>query len=109
MSSWSSGVSVPLPWDVSTFEILPHLSYPVISVDSVNIPDETGDVGNSIPVEITVTNSGTEGAAIFMRCNIAGTSDYADMTPTYSAMVLDSGETETLAANWSYHSEGEAG
>ena len=109
MSSWSSGVSVPLPWDVSTFEILPHLSYPVISVDSVNIPDETGDVGNSIPVEITVTNSGTEGAAIFMRCNIAGTDNYADMTPTYSAMVLDAGETETLAANWSYHSPGEAG
>ena len=109
MSSWSSGVSVPLPWDVSTFEILPHLSYPVISVDSVNIPDETGDVGNSIPVEITVTNSGTEGAAIFMRCNIAGTDNYADMTPTYSAMVLDAGETETLAANWSYHSPGDAG
>jgi hypothetical protein len=109
MSSWSSGVSVPLPWDVSTFEILPHLAYPVISVDTVNIPDETGDVGDSIPVEITVTNSGTEGAAIFMRCNIAGTDNYADMTPTYSAMVLDAGETETLAANWSYHSPGDAG
>ena len=109
MDSWSDGVIVPLPWDVSTFEILPHLDHPVISVDSVNIPSETGDIGRSIPVEITVTNSGAETAAIFMRCNIAGTSNYADMTPTYSAMVLDAGETETLSANWTYNSVGEAG
>ncbi len=109
MGSWSEGVTVPLPSDVSTFEILPHLSHPVISVDSVNIPDETGDVGRSIPVDITVTNSGSEPAAIYMRCNVAGTDNYADMTPPYTAMLLDAGETETLAANWSYHSEGEAG
>jgi hypothetical protein len=75
----------------------------------VNIPGETGNVGRSTSVEITVTNSGDETAAIFMRCNIAGTDNYADMTPTYSAMVLDAGETETLNANWSYHSEGDAG
>ena len=109
MGSWSDGVSVPLPWDVSTFEILPHLDYPVISVDTVNIPGETGNVGRSIPVDITVTNSGSEPAAIYMRCNVAGTDNYADMTPPYTAILLDAGETETLAANWSYHSEGEAG
>jgi len=109
MDSWSEGVRVPLPWDVSTFEILPYLDHPVISVDSVNIPSETGDIGRSIPVEITVTNSGTESAAIFMRCNVAGTSNYADMTPTYSAMLLDAGETETLSANWTYNTQGEAG
>jgi hypothetical protein len=109
MDSWSSGVSVPLPWNVDTLDILPHLSYPIISVDSVSIPDDTGSIGHSIPVEITVTNNGTEAAAIFMRCNIAGTEYYADMTPTYSAMMLDAGETETLEANWTYHSEEEAG
>ena len=109
MDSWSDGVMVPLPWDVSTFDILPHLDYPVISVDSVNIPDETGVIGHSISVEITVTNSGSEAAAIFMRCNVAGTETYADMTPTYSAMMLDAGETETLDANWSYHTGGDAG
>ena len=109
MNSWSRATFVPLPWDVSTFEILPHLDHPVISVDSVNIPDETGSAGSSIPVEVTVTNSGTEGAAIFMRCNIAGTDSYADMTPVYSAMLLDAGETETLDANWTYHTEGEVG
>ena len=109
MDSWSDGVMVPLPWDVSTFDILPHLDYPVISVDSVNIPDETGVIGHSISVEITVTNSGSEAAAIFMRCNVAGTEAYADMTPTYSAMMLDAGETETLDANWSYHTGGDEG
>jgi hypothetical protein len=31
------------------------------------------------------------------------------MTPVYSAMLLDAGETETLNANWSYGAEGEAG
>ena len=109
MNSWSRATFVPLPWDVSTFEILPYLDHPVISVDSVNIPDETGSAGSSIPVEVTVTNSGTEGAAIFMRCNIAGTDSYADMTPVYSAMLLDAGETETFDANWTYHTEGEVG
>ena len=104
-SSWSEGVMVPLPWDISTFEILPHLAYPIISVDTVNIPDETGQIGRSIPVEITVTNSGEDDAAIFIRCNIAGTERYADMTPTYSAMQLDAGETETLNANWTSSSK----
>ena len=109
MDSWSGGTLVRLPWDVSTFEILPYLSHPVISVDSVNIPDETGKIGSSIPVEITVTNSGDDAAAIYIRCNIAGTDSYADMTPVYSAMLLDAGETETLNANWSYGAEGDAG
>ena len=118
MDSWSEGTLVRLPWDVSTFEILPHLGHPVISVDSVNIPDDTGKIGNSIPVEITVTNSGVDAAAIYIRCNIAGfdddgvwmtTDSYADMTPVYSAMLLDAGETETLNANWTYGSEGDAG
>ena len=109
MDSWSEGTLVRLPWDVSTFEILPHLSHPVISVDSVNIPDEMGKIGRSIPVEITVTNSGADAAAVYIRCNIAGTDSYADMTPVYSAMLLDAGETETLNANWSYGSEGDAG
>ena len=31
------------------------------------------------------------------------------MTPVYSAMLLDAGETETLNANWSYGAEGDAG
>ena len=109
MDSWSSGVIVPLPWNVETLDILPHLDYPVISVDSVEIAADSGSIGHSIPVDITVTNSGTEAAAIFMRCNIAGTENYADMTPTYSAMMLDAGETETLEANWTYHSEAEVG
>ncbi|MDE0708493.1 MAG: hypothetical protein OSB33_06040 [Candidatus Poseidoniales archaeon] len=109
MDSWSEGMLVPLPWDVSTFDILPHLDYPVISVDTVNLPDETGNVGRSISVEVTVSNSGTETAAIFIKCNIAGTENYASMTPTYSAMVLDAGETETLDGNWSYHTTGDAG
>jgi hypothetical protein len=109
MESWSDGVLVDLPWNASTFDILPHLSHPVISVDTVNIPDESGNVGRSTSVEITVTNSGDEAAAIFMRCNIAGTDNYADMTPTYSAMMVDAGETETLNANWTYHTEGTAG
>ena len=109
MDSWSEGSLVRLPWDVSTFEILPYLDHPVISVDSVNIPDETGKIGNSIPVEITVTNSGADAAAIYIRCNIAGTDSYADMTPVYSAMLLDAGETEVLNANWTYGAEGDAG
>ena len=109
MDSWSEGFLVRLPWDVSTFEILPYLDHPVISVDSVNIPDETGKIGNSIPVEITVTNSGADAAAIYIRCNIAGTDSYADMTPVYSAMLLDAGETEVLNANWTYGAEGDAG
>ena len=109
MDTWSGGLMVPLPWDVSTFDILPHLDYPVISVDSVNIPDDAGVIGHSISVGITVTNSGSEAAAIFMRCNVAGTETYADMTPPYTAMMLDAGETETLDANWSYHTGGDAG
>ena len=109
MDSWSEGMLVPLPWDVATFDILPHLDYPVISVDTVNIPGETGNVGRSISVEVTVSNSGTETAAIFIKCNIAGTENYASMTPTYSAMVLDAGETETLDGNWSYHTTGDSG
>jgi len=109
MDSWSTGVTVPLPWNVETLDMLPHLSYPVISVDSVNIAEETGSIGHSIPVDITVTNSGTETAAIFIRCNVAGTENYADMTPTYSAMMLDAGETETLEANWTHGDEEVAG
>jgi len=109
MDAWSQSTMISLPWDVPTFEILPFLSHPVISIDSVNIPDETGKIGRSIPVEITATNSGDESAAIFIRCNIAGTDSYADMTPVYSAMLLDAGETETLNANWSYSTGGEAG
>ena len=109
MGSWSQSTIVSLPWDVASIEILPFLSHPVISIDSVNIPDETGQIGRSIPVEITATNSGDESAAIFIRCNIAGTDSYADMTPVYSAMLLDAGETETLNANWSYGTGGEAG
>ena len=109
MDSWSQSTIVALPWDVASIEILPFLSHPVISVDSVNIPDETGQIGRSIPVEITATNSGDGAAAIFIRCNIAGTDSYADMTPVYSAMLLDAGETETLNANWSYGTGGEAG
>ena len=109
LESWSEGVSVPLPTNVATFDILPFLSYPVISVDSVHIPDETGVVGRSIPAEITVTNSGTESAAIFIRCNVAGTDNYADILPTYSSMMLDAGETETLNVNWTYSGAGEAG
>ena len=109
MESWSQSTIVSLPWNVASIEILPFLSHPVISVDSVNIPDETGEIGRSIPVEITVTNSGDDGAAIYIRCNIAGTDSYADMTPVYSAMLLDAGETETLNANWTYSTGGDAG
>lgn len=109
MSSWSAGMMVPLPWDVEVFEILPHLNYPVISIDSVELPAEAAQASTSTDVEVTVTNSGTEAAAIFIRCNIAGTESYADMTPTYSAMMLDAGETETLNANWTYHSAGDVG
>ena len=109
MDSWSQATIVSLPWNVATFEILPYLRHPVISIDSVNIPDETGKIGRSIPVEITATNSGEDAAAIYIRCNIAGTDSYADMTPVYSAMLLDAGETETLNANWSYGAEGDAG
>ena len=109
MNSWSEGTIVPLPWDVTIFEILPHLSHPVISIDSVDLPNEAGQTGTSIDVDITVTNSGDEPAAIFIRCNLAGTESYADMTPTYSAMMLDAGETETLDANWTYHTPGEMG
>ena len=100
---------VPLPWNVSVFEILPHLNYPIISIDSVEFPNEAAQAGTSTDVDVTVTNSGTEPAAIFIRCNIAGTENYADMTPTYSAMMLDAGETETLNANWTYHSSGDMG
>ena len=109
MSSWSEGKIVPLPWDVEIFEILPHLDHPVISVDSVNIESTTGQVGRSIDVDVTVTNSGQDQAAIYIRCNVAGTDNYADMTPTYSAMLLDAGETETLNANWTYHKAEDAG
>jgi len=109
MSSWSEGLMVPLPWNVSVFEILPHLNYPIISIDSVEFPNEAAQAGTSTDVDVTVTNSGTEPAAIFIRCNIAGTENYADMTPTYSAMMLDAGETETLNANWTYHSSGDMG
>ncbi|MEE2747527.1 MAG: hypothetical protein VX473_03560 [Candidatus Thermoplasmatota archaeon] len=109
IESWSDGVNIPLPTNVATFDILPFLSYPVISVDSVHIPGETGVVGRSIPAEITVTNSGTEAAAIFIRCNEAGTETYADILPTYSSMMLDAGETETLKVNWTYKSAGDAG
>lgn len=109
MNSWSEGAIVPLPWDVTIFEILPHLSHPVISIDSVEFPNEAGQTGTSIDVDITVTNSGDEPAAIFIRCNLAGTESYADMTPTYSAMMLDAGETETLDANWTYHTPGDMG
>ena len=109
MSSWSEGKIVPLPWDVEIFEILPHLDHPVISVDSVNIASSAGQVGRSIDVDVTVTNSGQDQAAIYIRCNVAGTDNYADMTPTYSAMLLDAGETETLNANWTYHKAGDAG
>ncbi len=109
MNSWSEGMVVPLPWDVTIFEILPHLSHPVISVDSVEFPNDAGQTGTSIDVDITVTNSGDEPAAIFIRCNLAGTESYADMTPTYSAMMLDAGETETLDANWTYHTSGDMG
>ena len=100
---------VPLPWDVSVFEILPHLDYPIISIDSVEFPNEAAQAGSSTDVEVTVTNSGSEPAAIFIRCNLAGSDSYADMTPTYSAMMLDAGETETLNANWTYHTPGEMG
>ena len=103
MGSWSEGMIVPLPWDVSVFEILPHLNYPIISIDSVEFPNEAAQAGSSTDVEVTVTNSGSEPAAIFIRCNLAGSDSYADMTPTYSAMMLDAGETETLNANWTYH------
>ncbi|MEE2759264.1 MAG: hypothetical protein VYA86_04720 [Candidatus Thermoplasmatota archaeon] len=109
MSSWSEGVMVPLPWDVTVFEILPHLNYPVISIDSVELLNEAAKAGTSTDVEVTVTNSGDEPAAIFIRCNIAGTDNYADMTPTYSAMMLHASETATLSANWTYHSPGEVG
>jgi hypothetical protein len=109
MTSWSEGKIVPLPWDVEIFEILPHLDHPVISVDSVNIASSAGQVGRSIDVDVTVTNSGQDQAAIYIRCNVAGTDNYADMTPTYSAMLLDAGETETLNANWTYHKAGDAG
>ena len=109
MSSWSEGMMVSLPWDVSVFEILPHLSYPVISIDSVEFPSEAAQAGTSTDVDVTVTNSGDEPAAIFIRCNLAGSDSYADMTPTYSAMMLDAGETETLNANWTYHTPGEMG
>ena len=100
---------VSLPLDVSVFEILPHLSYPVISIDSVEFPSEAAQAGTSTDVDVTVTNSGDEPAAIFIRCNLAGSDSYADMTPTYSAMMLDAGETETLNANWTYHTPGEMG
>ena len=109
MSSWSEGMIVPLPWDVSTFEILPHLNYPIISIDSVEFPNEAAQSGSSTDVEVTVTNSGTEPAAIYIRCNLAGTESYADMTPPYTAMMLDAGETETLKANWTYHNGGDMG
>ncbi len=109
MSSWSEGMMVPLPWDVSVFEILPHLNYPVISIDSVEFPNEAAQAGTSTDVDVTVTNSGDEPAAIFIRCNLAGSESYADMTPTYSAMMLDAGETETLNANWTYHNPGQMG
>ena len=109
MGSWSEGMIVPLPWDVSVFEILPHLNYPIISIDSVEFPNEAAQAGSSTDVEVTVTNSGSEPAAIFIRCNLAGSDSYADMTPTYSAMMLDAGETETLNANWTYHTPGEMG
>ena len=75
----------------------------------MEFPNEAGQTGTSIDVDITVTNSGDEPAAIFIRCNLAGTESYADMTPTYSAMMLDAGETETLDANWTYHTPGEMG
>ncbi len=109
MSSWSEGMMVPLPWDTTVFEILPHLSHPVISIDSVEFPNEAAQTGKTTDVDVTVTNSGDEPAAIFIRCNLAGTESYADMTPTYSAMMLDAGETETLNANWTYHNSGEMG
>ena len=109
MSSWSEGMIIPLPWNVSVFEILPHLNYPVITIDSVEFPNEAAQSGTSTDVDVTVTNSGDEPAAIFIRCNLAGTDSYADMTPTYSAMMLDAGETETLNANWTYHNQGEMG
>ena len=46
--------------------------YPIISIDSVDLPNDAGQYGSSTDVEVTVTTSGSEPAAIFIRCNLAG-------------------------------------
>ena len=107
-SSWSTGSTVPLPWDTSAFEILPHLEHPIISLDSVSFPSESGKIGRNIDIEITATNSGTGTAAVYFDCN---TTDGARADIAFGSLrvELSEGETETITGQWSHGSEEEVG
>ena len=109
MDSWSRTTFVDLPYDVEVFEILPELDHPVISLDSVVFTDETGDIGRTIPVEITASNSGTETATVFIRCDLTGSDTFADISPKWAEMTLEPGESETVESRWSYHEATEQG
>jgi hypothetical protein len=109
MDSWSQSIFVPLPYDVEVFEILPHLDHPIISVDNVDIPGDAGSIGATIPFSITVTNSGDETATVFIRCNIAGTETFADVTPKWTEVTLEASESQTVESRWTYHLEADQG
>ncbi|MDP6906536.1 MAG: hypothetical protein QF440_03870 [Candidatus Thalassarchaeaceae archaeon] len=108
IGSWSEGEMVPMPYDVGVFNILEHLEYPVISVDSVELESDVGTIGESMDVVVTVSNTGTAAAAVAILCNIAETGQSADMTPLYSSMTLERGETDSIEALWSYGGSGDA-
>ncbi|MEE2811519.1 MAG: hypothetical protein VX627_00605 [Candidatus Thermoplasmatota archaeon] len=109
MDDWSNAVFVPMPRDVTVFNILEHLEYPIISVDSTVVSSDEGTVGKSIPVHVTVTNSGTGNAGIAVSCYLPDSDNYADASPRYSSMLLGTGETETIVVNWSFAPAGSSG
>ena len=82
---------------------------PDIAVDTVTLDSDTAQVGKSIGVEITVSNSGTEAARVATVCDIAGTGQYAEMTPIFAVLTLAPGQTDTVDMKWSYGQSGSAG
>lgn len=109
IGSWSEGDMIPMPHDVEVFNIIEHLDYPIISVEAVTLESDTAEVGSSIEVEITVSNSGTETARVATVCDIAETGQNADMTPIFKAVTLAPGQTDTVDMKWSYGQSGSAG
>ncbi len=109
IGSWSEGEMIPMPHDVAVFNIIEHLNYPIISVDAVTLDSDTAEVGSSLEVEITVSNSGTEAAIVATVCDIAGTGEYAEMTPIFAVLTLAPGQTDTADMKWSYGQSGSAG
>ncbi|MEE3083661.1 MAG: hypothetical protein VX320_06225 [Candidatus Thermoplasmatota archaeon] len=109
IGSWSEGDMIPMPHDVEVFNIIEHLDYPIISVDDVALESDTAEVGKSIEVEITVSNSGTEAAIVATVCDLAGTGQNADMTPIFKVVTLAPGQTDSVDMRWSYGQSGSAG